>query len=169
MFFIIATYSTSHHRRRRQRDCLRSIVRSRLENAITQCCIGRINGLQRCMTRCVVDSKLHRGSNATPAYYDQYRIKFKIAKFAFLVRSSATMHTVHISTQVAQCLHADSLSYIAAFSLFRAACRTVYMVYERFTSRHQPFLTRFLKPSDVVTVFRRFRRLLKAFISVMHS
>ena len=76
-----------------------SVVGARLDYAnavlygVSKKNINRLQRIQNALARCVVDSK-HQSSNASLQRLHwlpvDYRIKFKIAKFAFLARASAT-------------------------------------------------------------------------------
>jgi hypothetical protein len=56
--------------------------------------VTRLQRVQNALARCVVDSKVHRSSNALLQQLHwlpiQYRIDYKLAKLAFLARSNAT-------------------------------------------------------------------------------
>ena len=77
-----------------------SVVGARLDYAnavlygVSKKNISRLQRIQNALARCVVDSKLHLNSNASLQHLHwlpvDYRIKFKIAKFAFLASTSAT-------------------------------------------------------------------------------
>jgi hypothetical protein len=77
-----------------------SVVGARLDYAnavlygVSQKNINRLQRIQNALARCVVDTKLHLSSNASLRHLHwlpvDYRIKFKIAKFAFLASTSAT-------------------------------------------------------------------------------
>ena len=96
----IATYSTSHKHRRRQYVIAFSVVGSRLDYAnavlygVSSKNIQRLQRIQNALVRCVVDSKVHRSSNALLKRLHwlpiHQRNDFKFAMLAFLARSSAT-------------------------------------------------------------------------------
>ena len=77
-----------------------SVVGSRLDyaNAVLHGAssknINRVQRIQNALARCVLDSKAHRSSNALLHQLHwlpiRYRIDFKLAKLAFLARSSST-------------------------------------------------------------------------------
>jgi Reverse transcriptase (RNA-dependent DNA polymerase) len=77
-----------------------SVVASRLDYAnavlygVSSKNINRLQRIQDALARCVVDSKVHPSSNALLQQLDwlpiHQRINFKLAKLAFLARSSAT-------------------------------------------------------------------------------
>jgi len=61
--------------------------------------IQRLKRIQNALARCVVDSKVHQSSNALLKQLHwlpiNQRIDFKLAKLAFLARSSATSSYLH--------------------------------------------------------------------------
>ena len=77
-----------------------SVVGSRLDYAnavlygVSAKNINRLQRVQNALARCVVDSKAHQSSNALLQHLHwlpiQHRIDFKLAKLAFLARSTAT-------------------------------------------------------------------------------
>ena len=111
----IATHSTSYHRHRRQFDCL---FRRGLDYAnavlygVSSKNIQRLQRIQNALARCVVDSKVHRSSNALLRQQLHWlpihqRIDFKLAKLAFLARSSAT--SSYLNSSVARYLPSRTL------------------------------------------------------------
>ena len=108
-----------------------SVVGSRLNYAkaglyargVTSKNIQRLQRIQNALARCVVDFKVHRSSNALLQKLHwlpiHQRIDFKLAKLAFLARSSATMQFVPELISCAICHPVCSALKILACSLFQ--------------------------------------------------
>jgi hypothetical protein len=94
-----------------------SVVGSRLDYAnavlygISSKNINRLQRIQNAPARCVVDSKVHRSSNALLQQLHwlpiHQRIDFKLAKLAFLARSSTT--SSYLNSSVARYLPSSML------------------------------------------------------------
>jgi len=96
-----------------------SVVGSRLDYANTNAVlygrspknINRLQRIQNALARCVLDPKAHRSSNALLHQLHwlpiRYRIDFKLAKLAFLARSSST--SSYLNSSVARYLPSRTL------------------------------------------------------------
>ena len=97
-----------------------SVVGSRLDYAnsvlygASSMNINRLQRTQNALARCVLDSKAHRSSDALLHQLHwlpiRYRIDFKLAKLAFLVRSSST--SSYLNSSVARYLPSSGVGWV---------------------------------------------------------
>ena len=140
-----------------------SVVGSRLDYAnavlygVSSKNIQRLQRIQNALARCVVDSIVHRSSNALLKQLHwlpiQQRIDFKLAKLAFLARSSAT--SSYLNSSVARYLPSRTLRcQELACSLFPGQRQSLVLTY--FASLRRPCLILFLRTLDRLTIFLHF-------------
>jgi len=140
-----------------------SVVGSRLDYVNAVLCgtsfknINRLQRIQNAMSRCVLDSKAHRSSNALLHQLHWlpicYRIDFKLAKLAFLARSSSTIACTLIHQSLDTCHLALSTLRILTFSPFLGQQSSVRA---RSVLLRRPFLILSLRTSDQPTTSLRF-------------
>ena len=140
-----------------------SVVGSRLDYAnavlygVSSKNIQRLQRIQNALARCVVDSKVHRSSNALLKQLHwlpiHQRIDFKLVKLAFLARSSAT--SSYLNSSVSRYLRDVRFALkILACSLFLG--RRQFLVRAHFASLRRPCSIHFLRILDLLTISPRF-------------